>query len=219
MRAVAGPHAHAAGLAGFGLTFAMWMVMMVAMMLPPVSPWILLYASMSTRSSEGGVAFGNTGSFVAGYFAAWACYCLAAAALQCFLQHQALMHSEKMILTGAVSGYVFVFAGLFQLTPLKEACLKHCRSPLGYFLTHWRDGPAGAFRMGIQHGIFCLGCCWVLMALCLVLGMMNLLWMAGLTLMLCVEKILPTGQWFSRIFGIVLMVWGGWIIGSRWVSL
>ena len=110
---------------------------------------------------------------------------------------------------------MLLLAGLFQVSPLKAACLRHCRSPLGFFLTRWREGPVGAYRMGLQHGAYCVGCCWALMMLSFALGVMNLLWMTALTLFLCLEKIAPGGATSSRLSGLVFMAWGLWMmIGS-----
>ena len=192
----------------------MWMAMMVAMMLPPVLPWVLLFASTNrSRDPEAGPYF-PTALFLGGYFAAWAPYCLAAALAQGLLQQAAWLSTVDLRVGPQAGGALLVAAGLFQVTPLKAACLKHCRTPLGFFLERWRDGPAGAFGMGLRHGLYCLGCCWALMGLSFALGVMNLLWMAVLTGILCVEKIAPGGQALSRAFGVLLTVWGIWLLTS-----
>jgi predicted metal-binding membrane protein len=191
--------------------FAMWMTMMVAMMLPPVMPWILLYSSASAAR---GSSLGPTALFVGGYLAVWAAFSGVAAAVQLVLQRGGWVTGHDPKSGPIVGGALLIGAGVFQLTPLKSACLAHCRSPLSFFLERWQDGPAGALRMGVRHGLFCLACCWALMSLSFALGVMNLLWMAVLTLMLCVEKIAPGGQAFSRLFGGALAVWGVWLIAT-----
>jgi predicted metal-binding membrane protein len=206
------PHAVAFGPGPLALAFVMWMVMMVAMMLPPVMPWITLFATMSRSQTVGEQRNIPVVLFGAGYFAIWAAYSMGAALLQLTLQQSDLLRFVEFDTGARVGGALIVVAGLFQLTPLKAACLKHCRTPLGYFLSHWRDGPVGAFQMGFRHGVFCVGCCWALMGLMFALGVMNLLWMAVLTLMVCVEKIAPRGQVLSRVFGYLFVGWGMWLV-------
>lgn len=208
-----GAHFTAASL---GATFAMWFTMMVAMMLPPVLPWILLYARVAREQEVRKGPWFSTATLVAGYLTLWSGYCLAAAALQLALQHKGHLAMAGLH-TGPVSGGVLLLlAGAFQFSSLKTACLKHCRTPLSFFFARWRNGPVGAFGMGFKHGAYCLGCCWVLMALSFALGVMNLLWMALLTLFLCIEKIAPGGHIFSRIFGVALLGWGCWLIATAW---
>lgn len=208
--AILRPHAGSPGVAPFVAAFGMWVMMMVAMMLPPVMPWILLFASTNARREPGRagrVGLGSTSLFVTGYFSVWALFSLVAAALQVWLSGHALL--DGALSTGpVVGGLLLALAGAFQWTPWKAACLRHCRSPLGFFLAEWRDGPAGAFRMGARHGWFCTACCWALMALSFAVGVMNLLWMAVLTLLLCLEKTAPAGDRIGRLFGLVLIVWG-----------
>jgi len=195
----------------FAAAFAMWLVMMVAMMLPPVMPWILLFSS---TSASRGSSLGSTALFTGGYFAVWAVFSVVAATVQLTLQRSELLTGHDPRSGPVLGGALLIGAGLFQLTPLKSACLAHCRSPLSFFLARWQDGPAGALRMGAGHGLYCLACCWALMSLSFALGVMNLLWMAVLTLMLCVEKIAPGGHGFSRLFGAALTVWGVWLIAT-----
>ena len=195
--------------AAFAAAFAMWMVMMVAMMLPAVMPWILLFSS---TSASRGASLGSTALFTGGYFAVWAVFSAVAAAFQLILQRGAWLTGHDPQSGPILGGALLIGAGLFQLTPLKAACLAHCRSPLSFFLARWLDGPAGALRMGTRHGLYCLVCCWALMSLSFALGVMNVLWMAVMTMMLCVEKIAPGGQGFRRVFGAALGVWGVWLI-------
>ncbi len=202
------PHAHPSGLRGLGLAFGMWMVMMVGMMLPPVLPWILLFAA-SHRGRGRGRTYLPTSLFAAGYFIVWGAYSLAAAGAQLLMRPSDLLDHGGSLVAPA-GGTVLIVAGIFQFTPFKAACLAHCRSPLGFFLTRWRDGPVGTLGMGMRHGAYCLGCCWALMAVGFAVGVMNLVWMAALTVFLCVEKIAPGGDLAGRVFGGVLVLWGVW---------
>ena len=204
------PHPH--GPVGWALlsSFLMWMVMMVAMMLPAVMPWILLFTKLSRQHATARAPLMPTGLFAAGYLAAWGAFSVAAAAVQIALQQAGLFHPVSLRTPRLLGGVLLIVAGVFQLSPLKAACLRHCRTPLAFFLARWRDGPAGAFDMGLRHGLWCLGCCWALMAVSFTLGIMNLLWMAALTLFLCVEKIAPRGARLGQATGIVLLAWGIW---------
>lgn len=205
------PHAHSAGLAAFFLAAVMWFVMMVAMMLPVVMPWLLVFATITRPASSPGPAYSSVGLFAGGYFAIWLGYSLAGALAQVGLQRWGLLSADLRV-SAALGGALLIAAGLFQVSPLKAACLAHCRNPLSFFLARWQDGPAGAFQMGFRHGVYCLGCCWALMALSFALGVMNLLWMAALTFIICVEKIAPGGERVSRALGLVLIVWGAWVL-------
>ena len=202
-------HPHGASvLAAFG----MWMAMMVAMMLPPVLPWIWFFAAATRPTAPGLRLWGRTLLFASGYFALWGFYSAAAAACQSALAARALLHPTALKVAPTAGAVLFLVAGVVQLTSLKSACLKHCRSPLGYFLTRWRDGPRGAFSMGFRHGVYCLGCCWALMALSFALGTMNLAWMAAVSLLLCIEKIAPGGERLSRAFGLLFLVWAAAVL-------
>jgi predicted metal-binding membrane protein len=209
---LAAPQALVLAPGGFALAFAMWMVMMVAMMLPPVMPWILLFTAMSRGKGVAQRPIISIGAFMAGYFAIWGVYSLGAALLQMTLQHAGALGAVEIGDGSQVGGALLFAAGLFQFSPLKAACLSHCRTPLNFFLSQWRDGPAGAFSMGSRHGFFCVGCCWVLMGLMFALGVMNLLWMAVLTLIICIEKIAVRGQLLSLVFGVLLASWGMWLM-------
>ena len=207
------PHWQAWGWSAFGRTAATWMVMMVAMMLPAVLPWALFFARSNRIAPSAGRTDLSVGSFLSGYFVTWLLYSVAAAGLQVSLQHVAASRSIGGAVATIASGGVLVLAGGFQLTAFKQACLRHCRSPLGFFLTRWQDGPAGAFGMGFRHGIFCVGCCWALMALALAAGAMNLTWMILLTAVVCVETLVPQGDRIGRGIGVVLIVWGTTLVG------
>jgi len=146
-----------------------------------------------------------------GYLLAWTIFSAMATALQWGLHAKALL-STKMVSTSPIlGGSILIAAGIFQLTPLKHACLAHCRTPLTFIMAEWREGIGGALWMGLRHGIFCLGCCWVLMLLLFVTGVMNLLWVAILTAFVMVEKIAPAPRWISRAAGVVLIAWGVWV--------
>jgi predicted metal-binding membrane protein len=196
------------GAADFALTFAMWWVMMVGMMLPSAAPMLLTFASVNQRRRARGQPFVPTALFAAGYLAAWGAYSLAATIVQWALGQADLMSPMMVTTSPLVGGGFFVAAGLFQLTPLKHACLDKCRSPLDFLLNHWRDGMAGALAMGVSHGLYCLGCCWLVMVLMFVGGVMNLLWMAALAAFVFVEKLFPAGQWTARIGGVAMLAFG-----------
>lgn len=207
--AILAPRAQEPDLTSFLLAVSMWMVMMVAMMLPPVMPWLLLFGSLARKAYARPLL--ASALFGAGYFAVWFAYSLMGAVIQLGLQRRALLGLD-LRLHALLGGALLLAAGLFQLTPLKHACLAHCRNPLSFFLARWQDGPTGPFRMGSSHGIYCLGCCWALMGVSFALGLMNLLWMAALTLIICIEKLAPRGQQMSRAFGLAFGGWGLWLM-------
>jgi predicted metal-binding membrane protein len=194
----------------YGLVvFLMWAVMMVAMMLPSAAPVTLLVSSIARKRREAGAASGlSTAPFVFGYLAVWFAFAAAATVLQWQLDAAELLSETMALGSKLVAGGVLVIAGIYQWTPLKHACLRHCRSPLEFILHHWRDGAPGAFVSGVRHGAFCLGCCWMLMALLFVGGIMNLAWIAGIALIVLLEKTLPWGGWMERATGVVLIAWG-----------
>ncbi|MFI4948119.1 MAG: DUF2182 domain-containing protein [Alphaproteobacteria bacterium] len=194
----------------YGLVvFLMWAVMMVAMMLPSAAPVTLLVAGIARKRREAGAAPGlTTAPFVVGYLGVWVAFALTATVLQWRLDAAALLSPTMALGSTLVAGGVLVVAGIYQWTPLKEACLRHCRSPLDFIMHHWRDGALGAFVSGARHGVFCFGCCWMLMALLFVGGIMNLAWIAAIALLVLIEKTLPWGVWVGRATGAVLVVWG-----------
>jgi predicted metal-binding membrane protein len=189
------------------LIFLMWAIMMVAMMLPSAAPTILLVAALARNRGIGGGA-PVAGLFSLGYVLVWTGFSLIATALQWWLDSAEILSGEMAVGSAVVAGGVLIAAGIYQWTPLKQACLRHCRSPLAFLLHHWRPGGWGALVNGLRHGVYCLGCCWMLMLLLFVGGLMNLLWIAGLALLVLLEKLLPWGGRMSRIAGIVLLVWG-----------
>ncbi len=187
------------------LTFMMWAMMMVAMMVPSASPMIETYVRIA-RARSGASAY-NVWLFAVAYVVVWALFSTAATAGQIALQRGALITSG-FVTTPLISGMILAIAGLYQLTPLKQACLSHCRSPIGFFMTEWRDGGTGAFKMGLKHGAFCVGCCWMLMALLFVLGVMNLLWVAAISVFVLLEKVTPYGRAIARVTGVAMLVSG-----------
>ena len=196
----------------FALMVLMWSVMMVGMMLPGATPMILLFAMVNRQKREAGYPFVPTGAFALGYAGAWTAFSLFATIGQWAL-HGAALLSPMLVSTSAVlAGALFIAAGTYQLTPLKHACLKNCRSPLHFIMTRWRSGSAGALRMGLEHGAYCVGCCWFLMGLLFVLGVMNLLWVAALTILVLVEKAAPHGEWTARISGVAMLAAGLYLL-------
>lgn len=187
---------------------AMWAVMMAAMMLPSAAPMVLLFTTIARRRRATGGRSGSPLVFAAGYLAVWAVFSIAAVALQFALERAALLSPMMETTSMVLAGGVLVGAGVYQWTPLKQACLRKCRSPLEFILAHWREGSRGAFAMGVRHGGYCLGCCAVLMLLLFVGGLMNLLWIAGLALYVLIEKLAPGGSWISRAAGAALVAWG-----------
>lgn len=196
------------------LMFVMWWVMMIAMMLPSASPMILLFARVNRAQKAKGTSFVPTSVFAVGYLVAWGVFSVLAAGAQWGFERIGLL-SSMMASTSVIFGSsVLIVAGIYQLTPLKHACLRHCRSPFQFITHHWRNGSWGAFRMGIEHGAFCLACCWFLMALLFVGGVMNLYWIVGLALFILLEKTIPAGHWLGSLTGIGLIAWGGWLIAG-----
>jgi predicted metal-binding membrane protein len=187
------------------LMFLMWAVMMVAMMLPSAAPMLSTYARIAS-AREGSRAY-HVWMFAAGYFVVWTAFSLGVTALQYALQNVAIVSNEMR--TGPVAGgIILAAAGIYQLTPLKNVCLKRCRSPIGFFMTSWRDGGRGAFAMGLEHGAFCLGCCSMLMALLFVAGVMNLAWVAAISVLVLVEKAAPYGRAIAFASGVAMIATG-----------
>lgn len=195
--------------ASFALVAAMWWVMMVAMMVPSASPLVLLYGQVARhRARTQGEALAPASVLLAGYLVAWLGFSVAAAATQRLLEPSGLLSPMMLWSRSAgLSAAVLAGAGLYQLSPLKQACLRHCRGPARFLTEHWRPGLVGAFALGLRHGAWCLGCCWLLMALLFVGGIMNLAWIAALTTLVAAEKLLPGGPRVARISGIVLLAW------------
>jgi predicted metal-binding membrane protein len=196
----------------FALGFAMWAVMMVAMMLPGTGPMLLGFHAMARRRFAARTAAARLAAFVLGYVAVWAGFSAGATALQGWL-HAADAVTDLMISSNrTLDAALLLGAGAWQLSPVKQVCLAKCRSPLAFFMSEWREGGTGAFVMGLRHGAFCVGCCWALMALLFVAGIMNLLWIALLSAAVRWEKVLPSGVVAARAAGVVLCAGGLWLL-------
>lgn len=192
----------------FAVVLVMWWMMMIAMMLPSAAPTILLFAALNRKMGERGDVVVPAGIFAAAYLIVWGAFSLVAALAQMQLDRLALLDPMMAGASVTLGGLLLIGAGVYQLTPLKYACLRRCRSPLQFFGRRFRKGRAGAFLMGLEHGAFCLGCCWVMMGLLFYAGVMNLWWILGLALYVLLEKSAPAGHWLSRTAGAVLIVWG-----------
>jgi predicted metal-binding membrane protein len=190
----------------------MWIVMMVAMMIPSAAPMILLFAGVTRRRQVSNVPTASTAVFTLGYLLIWALYATVAAVAQWQLHRLALLSPAMAATSPILGGGLLLLAGIYQWAPLKATCLSHCRSPLGFFSNHWREGNRGALLMGVEHGTYCVGCCWALMALLFVAGVMNLLWVVLIAGFVLVERLLAEGRLFRRISGGLLVVSGLWMI-------
>lgn len=193
------------------LLWAMWAVMMTGMMLPAASPLVLLYGA-SARRSGGRTAGRQIYALAAGYLFVWTVFSLGATALQRALASLLLVSPMMEMTSARMSAVLLIVAGVYQLTPLKQACLRTCRSPLGFLMSRWRNGSAGAFRMGVEHGVYCVGCCWALMLLLFAGGVMNLTVIAALTAFVAFEKLAPIGLRGARVSGVLLLAAGFWTL-------
>ena len=199
---------HAWAVVEVMLLFVMWTVMMIAMMVPAAAPMILTFATVQRKRRERDRASIPTALFLLGYVAVWTAYAAGAALAQWRLHEADLLSTAMASASAWLGGVLLLVAGVFQWTSLKQACLAKCRSPLSFLMTEWREGPTGALVMGIRHGAYCVACCWALMALLFVVGVMNLLWVAGLTVLVLAERVLPGGPAVSRAAGALLVVAG-----------
>lgn len=204
MPAAAGPW----GAADLGLVLLMWLVMTFAMMLPTAAPMILTFTDVAANKLDGRALMRRTAAFVGGYLTVWAGFCLAATALQAGLHALALTTPGLVVASPWLAGGLLIGAAAYQFTPLKDLCLTACRNPMTWLFGYWRNGDAGAFRMGLRHGGHCLGCCWALMLVMLVAGVMNLAWVALLSALMLAEKVLPRGDRAGRAAGLLLGAWG-----------
>ena len=204
------------GPVDFLLMFVMWAVMMVGMMVPSATPMILAFANINRRRRQAGSPFVPAGIFLAGYLVIWAGYSAAATLAQWGLHSASLLSPMMASASPVLGGILLISAGAFQLSPLKNACLRRCRTPMSFITNDWREGHQGALLMGLQHGAYCLGCCWALMGLLFLLGVMNLLWIAALAALVLVEKVGPAGVWVGRLAGVGLVAWGIWMLGSAY---
>jgi predicted metal-binding membrane protein len=193
--------------------FLMWAIMMVAMMLPSALPMILLYARVAGQREAAG-ALPPTFVFVGAYVAVWAVFSAVAAGAQWALTSTGMVNDAMRFGDRLPGGLLLIGAGLYQLTPLKRVCLSHCRSPFSFLSQHWRPGYRGALGMGVHHGVHCVGCCWFVMALLFVGGVMNLAWVAAIAAFVLVEKVLPFGPRVSQVAGVVAILAGGAFVAS-----
>jgi predicted metal-binding membrane protein len=214
MAAAMAPAFRAWAPADFAFMFAMWSVMMVGMMTPSVAPMILLYAAVGRKAAETGTPFAPTGWFLAGYLLVWIAFSALATCAQWALTALAVLTPMMVTTSATLGGILLVAVGLYQWTPLKETCLRTCQAPLGFLMAHggFRREPLGALRLGIAHGGYCLGCCFALMALLFVGGIMNVLWIAALTILVLLEKVLPGRLFVARVSGTLIAAAGMWLL-------
>lgn len=196
------------------LLVAMWWIMMIAMMLPSAAPMVLLFTTIKRKQETSTDAKTGAGIFVLAYLLVWAAFSSVATTVQWGLEQTELLSIGMASESSAFAGILLLCAGLYQFTPIKSACLRYCQSPVLFLSSHWQAGAAGAFRMGVIHGAYCLGCCWFLMALLFVGGIMNLIWIAALAVYVALEKTLGAIPWLSRVSGAALAV-GGAIMLAR----
>ena len=186
----------------------MWVVMMVGMMLPSAAPMMIMFATIERRRCAAGSPVARTALFLLGYVVIWSVFSVVAAGAQWVLHRAALLSAMMVSTSPLLGGVLLIAAGVFQWTPLKHRCLRMCRSPIGFLLGEWRERPRGAVVMGLRHGLLCVGCCWTLMALLFVAGVMNLLWVAVITAFVLVEKVVPRGDAVGRAAGVLLVAGG-----------
>jgi predicted metal-binding membrane protein len=207
---------HEWGPATVLLLFVMWTVMMVAMMVPSAAPMILAFLTVNQRRQASARPLVPVTIFLLGYLAVWTAFSAVATLAEWGLHQAALLSTTMTATSTALNGGLLIVAGVFQWTPLKGACLKGCRSPLSFLMSAWREGTAGAFIMGLHHGAYCVGCCWVLMALLFVAGVMNLFWVAVIALFVMAEKILAKGELLAHVAGVALVLAGAGLLAHLW---
>ncbi|MBA2687327.1 MAG: DUF2182 domain-containing protein [Gemmatimonadaceae bacterium] len=201
------PLARGWGLRDAVITFAMWSVMMFAMMTPSAAPMILAFEASRGPTSGSERTISSTAAFLVGYLVVWTLFSAGATVMQWLLQ-SASMLTDDLLLTRRAGGAVLLIAGVFQFSPLKNSCLSVCRSPVSFLLAEWREGVRGAFVMGTRHGLYCLGCCWAIMLLLFAVGVMNLLWVAGIAIFVLLEKTLLPGRLITSLGGVSLITAG-----------
>ena len=192
----------------FALMLAMWAIMMLAMMLPSAVPMVLLFTTIERRRNHA-PPYAATAIFAVAYGVVWSGFSVVVTLLQWMLDRLALLSSALATTNGLIAGAILIAAGVYQLTPLKQACLRGCRSPLEFISRHWNSGP---FGIGLRHGIYCVGCCWMMMLLLFVGGIMNLIWVAVIATSILVEKVAPRGPWLGYGVGAALIAWGVWTL-------
>jgi len=197
---------------GAQYAFGMWIAMMVAMMTPSAAPMVFAFSRVSRSRTGMDAVLGGVGVFLLGYLTLWTGFSLLAAGAETLLDRYRLLSPMGTSTSSLLSAAVLLAAGFYQFSPWKYACLSKCRAPLGFLLTEWREGWSGAFIMGLRHGLFCAGCCWLIMAIMFVAGLMNLAWIAVLTLIVLAEKMLPHGRWVSDLIGAAAVLCGTWFL-------
>jgi predicted metal-binding membrane protein len=198
----------------FAFMASMWIAMMIGMMTPSAAPMILLYSRVGRSSAAQGKPFASTAWFAGGYILAWTAFAMLATGAQWLLEQLALLNPMMSTSSRVLGGSILIVAGLYQWTPMKAACLGQCRAPLAFIQEHGgfrRDAP-GSVKLGLQHGIYCIGCCWALMGLLFVGGVMNPLWIAGIILLVLLEKLVPAANWLTRLAGVALVAGGVWML-------
>ena len=198
----------------FGCVFVMWVVMMIGMMMPSAAPMILIYARVGRQAAIEGKPFAASSWFAGGYLLAWTAFSLVATSAQWALERAALLSPMMESASNRLGAAVLIVAGLYQWAPLKDACLSHCRSPLLFIQQHggFRREPFAALALGFRHGVYCIGCCWALMALLFVGGVMNLFWIAALAILVLIEKVMPFGRVVARVAGLAFIAGGVWLL-------
>jgi len=196
----------------FSCNLTMWAIMMVAMMTPSATPTILIFAGLNRRRNPNENTGNKSLSFLAGYLIVWFSFCAIATLMQWGFHSVGLISPELISVTPVIGASILILAGIYQFTPLKYACLSNCHTPVSFLATEWRDGTSGALIMGLRHGLYCLGCCWTLMLLLFVTGVMNLLWVALIAGYVLVEKVTPAGRKISHAIGLFIFGRGVWLL-------
>ena len=198
----------------FGYVFAMWAVMMIGMMTPSVAPMILIYARVGRQAVMDSKPFAATAWFAGGYLLAWTAFSLAATSAQWALERAALLTPMMESASNILGGILLIATGLYQWTPLKDACLSYCQTPLTFIMRHggFRREATGALTLGLRHGLYCIGCCWAVMLLLFVGGVINLFWIAALAALVLLEKVVPFGRLIARLAGIAFIAGGAWLL-------
>ena len=198
----------------FFMLYLMWFTMMIAMMTPTAVPMVMMFTTVNQSKKKKQLPYAPTSLFIVGYLLAWGLFCIVASIVQWLLHESGMLNPMMDSRSYLLSAIILILAGLYQFSALKDVCLNHCRSPLGFIMTAWRDGNIGALKMGFHHGIFCVGCCWALMLILFAVGVMNMLWVILITLFVLLEKVLPvSADLMRKITGIGLVVWGSyWLI-------
>jgi len=205
---------------GVALVASMWIAMTLMMMLPSAAPMVLTYAEIAEAAARKGEQIVSPVVLVAGYSAVWLGFSVIAALVQVGLTQAALLDANMAVAGGLFSGAIFIAAGAYQFSALKQACLHRCQHPFPFFFTNWATTRSGVFRLGIKQGVYCLGCCWAMMSVVFAVGVMNVIWMVGLGLIMTIEKML-VGRRFTHAVGMVLIAVGvGWVFmsfASHWL--